>query len=206
MNIDEQKRIWGDLNNWVTEGQEWSSYFGSSDNLWSTLYPKIESYLKGDILEIAPGYGRITKYLLDNSNNFNSLSIIDLNEICIKSCIDKFGSKIRNYIVNDGKSLNFNDQTFDFILSFDSFVHITSDVIEYYIKEMNRTLKKDGYGFIHHSFFFGNDNPSENIAGRSNMTPDLFRKLVEKYNMRIILQEDFKVSKEVNDTISIFQK
>ena len=83
---------------------------------------------------------------------------------------------------------------------------MTADVIESYIKEISRTLKNNGYGFIHHSFFYGTDTPTENIAGRSNMTPDLFRSFVEKYNMKIILQEDFRVSNEVNDTITIFQK
>jgi len=204
MNIEEQIRIWNDSGNWIDDGNEWSNYFGTTVILWNNLYPKINKYIKGDVLEIAPGFGRITEYIL--KEKINSLSIIDLNEVCIKRCIDRFGSKIKNYIVGNGKSLNYNDNSFYFIFSFDSFVHMTADVIESYIKEIYRTLKINGYGFIHHSFFYGTDTPTENIAGRSNMTPDLFRSFVEKYNMKVILQEDFRVSIEVNDTITIFQK
>ena len=84
MNIEEQKRIWGNSNNWKSDGDEWSNYYENTNNLWNILYPKFEMYLKGEVLEIAPGYGRITKYLLEEYKKFNSLSIIDLNENCIK--------------------------------------------------------------------------------------------------------------------------
>lgn len=203
MNIQEQKDLWNNPNNWVNDGHEWSEYFGTTDNLWNIIYPKIKPYLNGETLEIAPGFGRITEYLLKETSG---LSIVDLNSICIDKCKEKFGNKIKSYIVNDGKSLDYNNDTFDFIISFDSFVHMTADVIECYIKEINRTLKKNGFAFIHHSFFFGSERPTENIGGRSNMTMDLFRKLVESNNMKIISQEEFRISSTVVDTLSIFKK
>lgn len=205
MNIEEQKNLWGNPNNWVDDGHEWSEYFVTTDNLWNNIYPKMEKYLNGEVLEIAPGYGRITKYLLE-LEKVDDLSVIDLNRNCIAKCIDKFGSKIKNYIVNDGLTLNFNDNTFDFIISFDSFVHMTKDVIESYIKEIYRTLKSGGYGFIHHSHFYSESQPTKNIAGRSDMNPMLFKEYVEKYNMEIISQEDFRTSSVIRDTISIFKK
>lgn len=193
-----------DPNNWSNEGHEWSEYYGTTANLWNIIYPKFKDYLKGDVLEIAPGFGRITEYLI----KYNiTLSLIDLNEICIAKCIEKFRSKIKNYIVGNGKSLNFNDESFDFIISYDSFVHMSEDVIENYIKDIYRTLKKGGYCFIHHSFLYGgSENPADNVAGRSNMTPEIFKGLVSKYNMNVISQEDFKISENINDTITIFQK
>jgi len=203
MNIKEQKEIWGNPNSWLTEGHEWSEYFGTTDNLWNILYPKIENYLKGEVLEIAPGYGRITKYLLGKTNN---LSIVDLNKNCIDKCKEKYGDKIKSYIVNDGKSLNYIDNSFDFIFSYDSFVHMTADVIECYLIEIQRTLKQNGFAFIHHSYFFGYENPNDNIAGRSNMSPEIFSKLVKRYDMNLISQNDFRVSEQINDTITIFQK
>lgn len=203
MNIQEQKDLWNNPNNWVNDGHEWSEYFGTTDNLWNIIYPKIKPYLNGETLEIAPGFGRITEYLLKETSG---LSIVDLNSICIDKCKEKFGNKIKSYIVNDGKSLDYNNDTFDFIISFDSFVHMTEDVIECYIKEIDRTLKNDGFAFIHHSFFFGSERPTENIGGRSNMTMDLFRKLVESNNMKIISQEEFRISSTVVDTLSIFKK
>jgi len=203
MNIDEQKNLWNDPKNWVDDGHEWSNFFGTTDILWKILYPKIENYINGEVLEIAPGYGRITKYLLEKTND---LSVIDLSDICIEKCKIKFGNKIKSYIVNDGKTLTFENETFDFIFSFDSFVHMTADVIENYVNEIHRTLKNNGYAFIHHSFFYGSNIPIENLGGRSNMTPDLFKNIVNKYDMHVISQEDFKVSDTIIDTITIFQK
>ncbi len=203
MNIKEQKELWGNPNSWTNDGHEWSGYFGTTDNLWNILYPKIEKYLKGEVLEIAPGYGRMTKYLLEKISN---LSIIDLNNNCIEKCKEKYGDKIKSYKVNDGKSLNYIDNSFDFVFSFDSFVHMTADVIECYLMEIQRTLKQNGYAFIHHSFFFGSEDPSDNIAGRSNMTPELFSKLVRRYDMKIVSQENFRISEQANDIITIFQK
>ena len=80
MNIKEQKDLWNNPNNWVDDGNEWSVYFGTTENLWNIIYPKFQQYLKGEVLEIAPGFGRITEYLIPR---VDSLSIIDLNEICI---------------------------------------------------------------------------------------------------------------------------
>jgi len=203
MNIKEQQELWNNPDNWVNDGHEWSTYFKTTDNLWKIIYPKFKNYLNGEVLEIAPGYGRITKYLLEKNIN---LCVIDLNEICITECKKKFGDKIKSYIINDGKSIDFDDNTFDFIFSFDSFVHMTSGVIEHYIIEINRTLKNNSYAFIHHSFFYGDEKPTNNRGGRSNMNPELFRTIIEKYNMKLISQEDFKTSENINDTISIIKK
>ena len=205
MNIEEQKNLWNNPNNWTNDGNEWSIYFGTTENLWNKIYPKFKDYITGNVLEIAPGFGRMTEYLLKYTKN---LSIIDLNDICIEKCKQRFDNRINNYIVNDGKTLNFDDDSFDFIFSFDSFVHMTEDVIESYITEIYRTLKNNGYVFIHHSFFIGgdNNNVSENIAGRSNMTPEIFKNIVEKYKMIVISQENFRISDQINDTITIFKK
>lgn len=203
MNIEEQKRIWGDIKNWKDDGNEWSIYYGNTDKLYEIIEPKIKKYLKGNVLEIAPGFGRMTKLLLRSDIN---LDIVDLNNICIIKCVELFGNKINTYKVNDGKSLNYNCDYYDFVFSYDSFVHITSDIIEMYIKDISRILRKGGYAFIHHSYFNGNIEPSKNKAGRSNMSPKLFKTIVENNNMKVISQEIFTISNEVNDTITIFKK
>jgi cyclopropane fatty-acyl-phospholipid synthase-like methyltransferase len=40
---------------------------------------------------------------------------------------------------------------FDFVFSFDSLVHVESDVIENYLTQLAKKLKPNGIGFIHHS-------------------------------------------------------
>lgn len=83
MNIEEQKNLWNNPNNWSNDGNEWSIYFGTTENLWNKIYPKFKDYITGNVLEIAPGFGRMTEYLLKYTKN---LSIVDLCDICIEKC------------------------------------------------------------------------------------------------------------------------
>jgi len=201
-NVEEQ-RHWNEESSWSDAGNEWSEFFESTDKLWNNvIFPKIEKYLKGDVLEIAPGFGRITEYLKDNVDN---LSIVDLNQLCIDKCKEKFGDGVE-YYVNDGKSLDmFVDSSKDFVFSWDSFVHMDENVIREYMKEIYRVLKPGGYAFIHHSYLSGVQKESfKNIAGRSNMNPDKFKNIVEENSMKVIRQEDIEWS--VTDTLTTLHK
>ena len=78
--------------------------------------------------------------------------------------------------------------------------------IEDYIKEIARVLKPGGKSFIHHSWFQqGSEYSTQNIAGRSNMNPELFTEIVEKYGMKTIKQFNIQFP-EVLDTVTIFEK
>ena len=208
MNYDEydnvkEQRFWNNSSEWKRDGEEWSDVFNGTDKLWNLIiYPQIKDYLNGEILEIAPGYGRITEYLLIYSNNIN---VVELNENCLTKCKERFGNKIKKYSINNGRDLkDFNNNSFDLVFSWDSFVHMDKYVIEDYLYEIYRVLKPDGIGYIHHSFFNGSIRSKDNIAGRSNMNPDLFKELLEKSNLKLISQIELKGN--VIDTISIFKK
>lgn len=89
----------------------------------------------------------------------------------------------------------------DFIFSWDSFVHMNDFVINSYLKEFNRILKPGGHAVIHHSYLYGgNVEPFKNKGGRSNMLPNIFKKLAEANNLKIIKQEIFDWT--IVDTIS----
>jgi glycosyltransferase involved in cell wall biosynthesis/ubiquinone/menaquinone biosynthesis C-methylase UbiE len=202
-NITEQ-RFWNNLSEWKRDGEEWSDIFGGTEKTWNEkIYPKIKDYLKGEVLEIAPGHGRITEYLLKYTIN---LSIVDLNETCIDKCKERFTDKIRKYSVNNGKNLNdFKNDSFDFVISWDSFVHMDRNVIQSYLNEIYRVLKPDGVGYIHHSSFFdGSIKSFENTSGRSNMNAELFKELLENSNLNLVSQEN--IQGYVLDVITTFKK
>lgn len=208
MNIEEQ-RYWNSEESFSKTGHEWSDRFGSTEELYNQiLRNKVDNYCKGDGLEIAPGWGRITEYLIPVSK---SLSIVDLNENCISKCVNKFGNKIKGYYVNDGKSLtSISDNSLDYIFSFDSFVHIHFDVFTDYIKEFQRVMKPGSYGVIHHAFFFGGkDNSFENLGGRANCDPDKLNEVFKLNGFEIISQETCNVSiwfDNLIDLITVFKK
>lgn len=208
-NIEEQK-LWNEPHMWEDGGHEWSGPFGNTENLWNKeIFNTIKEFRGKKILEIAPGFGRITQFL---SILAGELIVIDLNPLCVQKTKEKLGNHVLAYLVNDGKSLTgVRDNSQDLVFSYDSFVHMHANVSEEYVKEIYRVLKPGGHAFIHHSWIYqGSDNSFENSAGRANMTPELFKSFVENNNMEIVLQTPIKFN-ELNgwdgtDCISFFKK
>ena len=190
-NILEQK-FWGDTL-WEDDGECWSDVFGGTDKLWEDIiYPKIKPYLKGNVLEIAPGYGRITRKVLEH---VSTLSIVDMNKPCIDYCKNRFRDKNNiRYIINDGLSLReVAGDSFDFVFSWDSFVHMQKYVIDSYLKDISKKLKSGGYGAIHHGNVGGgsDDYSFQNLNGRSNFNADMFESMCRKYGLEVVEQYMF---------------
>jgi 2-polyprenyl-3-methyl-5-hydroxy-6-metoxy-1,4-benzoquinol methylase len=150
--VDENRVNWSSNWDWSQRGDEWSAWWGGTDALWhGVLLPRIHSMLPaGQVLEIAPGYGRWTQYLKDVCDQ---LVIVDLTPGCIEHCRERFATSTNiSYHINDGRSLAMiDDGSTDFIFSFDSLVHATADVMEAYVEQLASKLSPEGIGFIHHS-------------------------------------------------------
>jgi len=203
-NIDEQ-RLWNDNEHWIDHEQKWAGNYGSTENIWNkVIFDKIKNFRNKRILEIAPGYGRMTQFLSILASN---LQIVDLNENCIEYTKSKLGHHVNSYFVNDGKSLPVGDNSQDLVFSYDSFVHMHQNVIEDYIKEIYRVLSSGGQGFIHHSDLYGGGDLSfKNIGGRSNMNCDIFNKLIYENGMIVLSQDPIIINPIVTDYITIFMK
>ena len=133
-------------------GDSWSDAWGGSESQWhGTIVPRIHDFLPAsNVLEIAPGLGRWTHFLKDACE---SLTIVDLNQQCVDACRERFrGAPKVKCFANDGKSLEMiPDDSVDFVFSFDSLVHVESDVIQAYLSQLSRKMRKNAVGFIHHS-------------------------------------------------------
>jgi ubiquinone/menaquinone biosynthesis C-methylase UbiE len=149
--IEENREHWTNYS-WPRGGDEWSGFWGGTEFLWwGTLLPRIHAFVPtGTILEIAPGFGRVTTYLKDLCQQ---LILVDVTERCIAACQQRFSTCSHiSYHVNDGTSLAMiRDHSIDFVISFDSLVHAEEPVIEAYLSQMSRILRPDGVGFLHHS-------------------------------------------------------
>ena len=208
-NIEEQK-LWNEPHMWADGGHEWSGPFGTTENLWNKeIFDHIKEFRGKKILEIAPGFGRITQFL---SVLASELIVIDLNPLCIQKTKEKMGHHVLAYLVNDGKSLTgVRDNSQDLVFSFDSFVHMHANVSEEYVKEIHRVLKPGGHSFIHHSWIYsGSEDSFKNSAGRANMSPEQFKGFVEDNNMEIISQTPIHFNPlnqwSGRDCISFFRK
>ena len=186
-NIEEQ-RYWNSESVWSDYGNEWNHELGM-DYMWeNNIGPMISPYAKGKVLEIACGFGRITAEVIERCPDVEMLYVSDLNETCISKCVERFGNKVAGFYVNDGKSLSAIPSNYmDFILSYDSFVHMHMNVVISYINEIERILKPGGYCSLHVSSLAGGEDLSfENFGGRANFDQHVFASTLEKLNMSII--------------------
>jgi ubiquinone/menaquinone biosynthesis C-methylase UbiE len=150
--IRENLRAWNTRYGWEARGDEWSVTWGGPEPQWQgAILPRISAYLPaGHILEIAPGYGRWTRFL---ARFAEVLTIVDLAPECIAVCQERFrDQKQVRCFVNDGRSLDMvADRSIDFAFTFDSLVHAELPVMESYLRELARVLAPNGVAFLHHS-------------------------------------------------------
>lgn len=143
---------WDVKYDWSQAGEEWSAPWGSSEAQWyGMLLPRIHrAFPANRILEIAPGYGRWTRFLIPSCSEYLG---IDLSPTCIETCNERFASASHaRFEANDGLSLDAaEDGSFDLVFSFDSLVHAEIDVLENYVPQILRKLAPYGRAFIHHS-------------------------------------------------------
>src|SRR5438309_439472 len=99
--IEDNLYWWEKGYDWRQEGEEWSPPWTTEFLWWGTLLPRIHAFVPtGTILEIAPGFGRLTQYLKDLCT---SLIVIDIAERCIEACKQRFSSCSHiTYHINDG--------------------------------------------------------------------------------------------------------
>ncbi len=196
---------------WSKGGDEWSECWGGTEYLWmGTILPRIRAFVPADtVLELAPGYGRVTQFLKDTCQK---LILVDLVERCIEACKQRFASSNHiEYHVNDGKSLPMiADASVDFIFSWDSMVHAESDIMKAYIHEFFRILKPTGFGFIHHSnigyYFLKKREKVDNPHWRAeSMNAELFVNFCDEAGLSCISQELVGWGATIhNDCFSLF--
>lgn len=147
----EENRSWNAYS-WPEQGDEWSKEWGGAESQWhATLWPRVFRFLPaGRVLEIAPGFGRWTRFLLGQCREYVG---VDMNPACTEACEKRFASAAHaRFATNDGRSLDaVPDEWIDFAFSFDSLVHAEVDVIDAYLASLSQKLAPDGVAFLHHS-------------------------------------------------------
>lgn len=147
-NVDQWDRDY----DWSERGDEWSKPWGGAAAQWyGSLHPRVRSFLPSQaILEIAPGFGRWTEFLLPHCERYIG---VDVSTSCVEACATRFANEPKaQFVVNDGSSLPMvEDASIDFAFSFDSLVHVDAPVIGRYLTELARVLRPTGAAFIHHS-------------------------------------------------------
>jgi len=161
--IEWNKQKWAKEHNWSgpdkDHGNEWSDSFGSATMHWyAFILPRLFHFLpnaacqNSRILEIAPGHGRWTQFLL---NHCQKLIGYDISENSIAYCNDIFRDHVSRgaaeFHVTDGLTLCEENDSVDLVFSFDSLVHVERDVINSYLAHLTKCLKPGAFAFLEHS-------------------------------------------------------
>ena len=158
-------KTWDKRYDWSRGGDEWTGqaeYCGQPYEDWKRSL--LETFAQPNLaptsvaLEVAPGRGRWTEFLVANAAKVH---LFDLNDSCIEACRQRFADVDHvTYCVNDGSSLPGVDAaSVDFVWSYDSFVHMEADTIRGYLSEFARVLRPGG------RFVFAVPHPSLAFLG-----------------------------------------
>lgn len=199
------KNTWDGAYDWSRAGDEWSGPWGGSSALWfASIMPRIGFAMPArKVLEIAPGHGRCTNWLLRFTGSYRG---IDLSERCVRFCRQRFASHPdAAFFVNDGRSLGaVAGEAFDLIFSYDSLVHADMDAIAPYIPQIIALLAPRGVAFIHHSNLAASPGVEHGLRS-TEVSAERVADLVENAGGRVLIQEIWGGNDKANaDCFSTF--
>jgi methyltransferase family protein len=192
--VDWNRYTWDRGYQWTGDGDEWSAAWGGARAHWfGSILPRINRFLPAHrVLEIAPGHGRWSQFLVKQCTEYFG---VDLSETCIQACRRRFAAEGRaHFLTNDGKSLAMvPDGAIDFVFSYDSLVHAEIDVVREYMWQIVQKLTPTGVAYIHHSNGAG-EGVDVDIARRNNralsVSGSLVKELIEDCSGKVLVQEE----------------
>jgi len=194
---------------WKARGEEWSESWGGSEAQWfGSLFPRLHRFLPANrILEIAPGFGRWTHYLLPTCRE---LLGIDVSSDCVAACRERFrAARHASFSQNDGLSLtDAKDGSFDLVFSFDSLVHADIDVMASYVPQILQKLTDQGVAFVHHSNLLQFNGSIGTPHGRApSVSARKIADLVKRNRGKILVQEMINWGGEdMHDCLTLFAR
>jgi len=180
--VDNNITTWSQWD-WSQHGEEWSN-----NPVWkqSLVDEVLIRYMKGceTILEIGPGGGRWTEYLVEIAQK---LVVVDITPVCIDICRERFKDYSNiEYYINNGSDLSLlGSATFDGIWSWDVFVHIAAEDIRIYVDQMAKRLNPGGVAVIHHS-----KHGVNRTGWRSDMTAEKMKEFCAESGLEVERQFD----------------
>ena len=144
-------------------------------------------------LEIGPGGGRWTRYML----GVKRLYAVDFHQELLNELKSNFSPKNLTFVKNNGNDFpGIPNGSIDFIFSFGTFVHLDVEIIDRYLQNMKALLKPSTNVVIQYSDKskpLGNSN-----KGFSENDPDTMRRLVSSHG--------YSISLASRETIPLFRR
>lgn len=134
----------------------------------------------GVAVEIGPGGGRWTRYLL----GFRQVYVVDYHAELLQELKKHFDRPNMAFIRNTGTDFpGIADRSVDFLFSFGCFVHLDAHLVEQYLKNMRRILKGSSHAVIQYSD--KNKILAQMNPAFSENSPERMRKMVQEAGYRV---------------------
>jgi SAM-dependent methyltransferase len=211
-NIDYNRALWDAYSNeWSKEkifienegvekkdGENYIQYLGDEWGRVSDVEEIVKDYILAftdkntKIGEIGTGGGRVVSKVAGSVKEFYCFDIsIGMLENA-KQALKEFNNI--NYVLLEGAKLpDSHKESFDFIYSFDVFVHLNLHVIWQYFQEIHKSLKPNGKSFIHTANLAAPDGwkrfveqETYTVEGHYFLTPEIVKVLAEKAGFKVI--------------------
>lgn len=158
------------------------SFCGPETNIYkehAARYNFASKYIKSKkVLDIACGSGYGCEILLENGAKYVVGS--DISEETINYAKKNYQKKNIEFIINDIKKLDFLDEEFDCIVSFETLEHVKEQ--DAVITELKRVLKKGGMLIISTPNLESRTNDEEDINRfhKKELTVEEFKEMIRK--------------------------
>jgi ubiquinone/menaquinone biosynthesis C-methylase UbiE len=193
-NVKNNLQLWDHDYDWAADGDEWeyqADRSGLPYSEWksSLVSHLIEPYARGaDVIEIAPGHGRWSEFII---NMCRHVTLVDLGPKCLEYCRTRFAAHANvDYFLTTGTQLPYHAAgAIDFVFSYDSFVHMSADVIQSYMAEIARVLKTGRTAIIHHAEIADPASYHQTYTGqRSAINSSMVRGFAEQHGLTVVRQ------------------
>lgn len=118
----------------------WGDHWGPISDFASRY---VQGYARGTVLEIGPGAGRLTKYLLD----VEQLILVDLSRVFLQHCLERFADAkplIICYETTGFKLPFLKPDIVDLAVAVGVFMHLNRRPFQGYLRELSRVVKPGG--------------------------------------------------------------
>jgi ubiquinone/menaquinone biosynthesis C-methylase UbiE len=137
-----------------------------------------------DALEIGPGGGRWTRYLL----GFRKLYVVDFHDEILRELKKNFNEQNMAFIQNNGTDFpGIQESSIDYLFSFGTFVHLDLNIIDGYLESMKTIVKPQGNIVLQYAD--KTKKAAQMDTSFSENTPEKMRSMVVGAGYRII-EED----------------
>jgi SAM-dependent methyltransferase len=155
------------------------------------------------VLEIGPGGGRWTQYLLPA----RKVVVVELNPQFFDYLRERFGAdaaKLSFYETSGYELAGIDSDSIDFVFSFGTFVHLAPEGIDQYLGEIRRVLRPGAVSSIQYADrtkpYFGDAGDSR---GFSNMNAGEMERLLARHGFEVVVHDRSLLS---HSNVAVFRK